>query len=357
MRVYYDAQTFLRQRAGGISRIFADLIRFFAESPEIGIEVNAPLRYSLNTHLLEACPVVRPLPRSIPRALPYGAHWLLCGMHVVAADVIHHTYYDPRFLRLGGSSAKRVVTVYDMIPERVIGTRHYTGSHLAKRKFVDAADVVVAISEATRAEVMELFDVDATKIAVIHLGVSDMFAPRQPPLPGFPSEYLVYVGGRRGYKDFPLLPEALESLDRSIRLPLVVVGPPLDRNETLMLRKRRLDFHVIPQPTERVLARVYSNAQALVQTSRAEGFGLPPLEAMKSGSLTVVARASAMPEVCGPAAAYFDPGSSESLASCLREVLTLSAAERHSRVQEGERWASRFSVGSMAHSLAALYAG
>jgi glycosyltransferase involved in cell wall biosynthesis len=325
VRVLYDPQTFLRQRAGGISRFFTELIRQFDAHPELGVDPVIRFRRTNNVHAAESLHHrgVTATPAWLPRGVIYAPWWLTGNRGEGQADIVHHTYYDPRFLR-GSTRARRAVTVYDMIPELFAGTEHYTASHLAKREFVEAADLIICISESTRQDLIDVYGVPRGTVTVIPLAVQEGFAPGLEPLSELPASYALYVGFRAGYKDFQLLPRALTSLrTQGIDLPLVVVGEPFSANESRLLRELGMESSTVNvRLSDADLRRAYSNAAVTVQTSRYEGFGLIPLEAMASGCPVVAATAAAVREVGSEAISYFSPGEVDDLVEQLRAVIT-----------------------------------
>lgn len=334
MRVYYDPQAFMRQRIGGISRLFTDLMASFDIDPTLEVQPQISFRWSNNRHATEMLPErgLHSTPSWLPRGVAYAPWWLIPGRGAGPADLVHHTYYSSRFLgALPG--VPKVTTVYDMIPELFAGTGFHTGSHLQKRRYVRECDLIICISESTRMDLEGLLGTPPGEVRVIPLGVAPGFSPELPPMTGLPPEYLLYVGARRGYKDFALLPEALRALrDRGLDVPVVVVGKELTDNERALIDRHRLgDLVQQVSLADQGLKRAYAHCAALVQTSSYEGFGLTPLEAMASGAPVVVARASSMPEVCGEAAAYFEPGDAGSLADALAMVLTDTDRNREMR--------------------------
>lgn len=347
----------MRQRRGGISRLFSELTRSFDEAPELGVDVSIPVRISNNSHLKYELPDrgFRVTPSWMPRSLLYAPVWAL-GSHVpLGFDLVHRTYYSKRFLGTR-AGVKQVCTVYDMIPEIFAGTEHFTATHLSKQQYVEQADLVICISESTREDMESFYGEVARKSVVIPLGVRDDFGLPSHPLPGLPNEYLLYVGARRGYKDFQLLPAAMEAMRASgFDVPLVIVGSNLDGDEVEAIRCRNLESSIVQvQLSDSELKRAYSHSSVLVQTSRYEGFGLTPLEAMASGIPVVVANASSMPEVGGDVAQYFVPGNSDSLAEVL--MTTLSDSVRSKELGElGRSRASGFSVDKMAQRTATAY--
>lgn len=357
MQVIFDPQIFLRQRAGGISRLFSDLIREFDRLDHLGVNASLPFRTTNNSLLASALPhrALRTTPDWLPRSVLYAPWWIRGPWQRSQADIVHYTYYSRRFLG-APKGVLRVITIYDMIPELFSGTEGFTATHLAKREYVKSCDLVICISESTRRDMVEVYGDIARSTVVVPLAVQRDFRPGLPRISGLPSEYLLYVGKRDGYKDFSLLPDALELLrDEGFDVPLVVVGVPLSSAEKADLQRRRLQHSVIRVSLDdEQLRRAYANSSVLVQTSRYEGFGLTPLEGMASGVPVVVARTSAMPEVGGDVARYFEPGDAVSLSAAISDTLS-DERRRVDTIDRGLERASRFSAEKMAERTAAAY--
>ena len=334
MQIYYDPQTFLRQRTGGISRLFTDLVATFDRDTRYDVSPILPFRWSNNQHAYGdlAHREMRITPPWLPRGVAY-LPWIAKPQRATGpVDLVHHTYFGGRFLNVRRGTPK-ATTVYDMIPELFEGSGIHTGSHLQKRRYVQMSELVICISDSTRSDLEQLFGTPPGLVRVVPLGVRPGFGPMHATLPGAPSNYLLYVGARRGYKDFCLLPEALAQLrTRGIDIPLLIAGEPLAADEVQLVRRYGLTKRVHQMRLDdSELKQAYAHCAALVQTSSYEGFGLPPLEAMASGAPAVVARASSMPEVGGLAARYFEPGSAESLAEAIEVVLSDSALNKEMR--------------------------
>lgn len=357
MRVAYDPQVFLRQRSGGISRLFTDLIGSLDADPSIDVETILPFSFVNNAHAAAQLDThnLKMSPPWIPRAILYS-WWMARGLpRDSSVDIIHHTYYASRFLSPAGT-ARRACTVYDMIPELTTGTPAFTGSHLAKIEYVRQSDLVICISESTRNDLLDHVGSVSGLVTVVPCAVGPGFRPGLSPVEGLPESYLMYVGGRKGYKDFSILPEAVAELaSRGLVVDVVVVGAAFTAGERDLLKRLRVQdrFHRVSLDDED-LRRAYSNCVAVVQTSRYEGFGMTPLEGMASGVPVVVADASAMPEVGGDVARYFAPGEAESLAEQLSVLLT----DRDLRSRLGDQGlvrATHFTVEKLARRTAEAY--
>lgn len=256
----------------------------------------------------------------------------LLARHMISKwcpDIIHHTYYDSAYLTTPHS--RRVITVYDMIHEKF---RPSKGKNLIqseqKRRAVLAADHVIAISHSTSIDLQEMWGVPSDKITVIHLAAQpfrgDIGEPgKTSAAKSTRRPFLLYVGLREGYKNFDSLLQAIASspqLRKDFDL-IAFGGRPFSRTQYDAIIHYGLDPSKVIHRSgdDQVLASHYRSAATLVYPSLYEGFGLPPLEAMKSGLPVCVSNTSSLPEVVGDAGEYFDPTDPESIASAVERVV------------------------------------
>lgn len=359
MRVGYDEQAFLAQRRGGVTTYFVRLVEQFRADPALGVQPvlgwsMAPNEHAVEAGLARTVPLDRGRSEFDPLAsgTAYAAN-LPARLRARRADLQHYTFYHPRFLRRR-APIPTVSTVHDMIPELYpeLFTRD---PHLHKAEYVRRSDVVLCVSEATRQDLFRLHGDPGVPVRVTHLGVDEAFRPDLPRLPLMPARYVLFVGRRGGYKDFPVLVEALAQarLD-DVRLVLVGGGTP-DDGERALLDRAGLDGRWLQvAPSQAELPHWYSCAEAFVFPSRYEGFGLPTLEAMASGCPTVLARSSSLPEVGGDACEYFPPGDPAALAEVLRRMWD-DAQLRAARRADGLTRAAEFSWRRTAEATAAAY--
>ncbi len=357
MLIHFDSQTFLRQKSGGVSRLFSDLINFFDTNTELEIQTEVGFRTTHNEYAFKMLEShgIRLADKRIPRHALYAKQLFQRTIHSEGVDLVHHTYYDRRFFsRFAG--IKRVVTIYDMIPELLRGQipRHVT--HLDKRDFVKRADSIICISASTKNDLLQTYHGIQVPITVIPLAVDSRFMPGIPKIVATPSDYLLYVGARDNYKDFNVLLKALFVIrNQGNEIPLVAVGRKPTRTEISTIRQLGLEGLVLfPSVSDSQLPSLYSNARALVQSSRYEGFGLTPLEAMASGIPAIAANSSSMPEVGGEVVQYFEPGSAEDLAQQISRVLG-DTELRHTLSSLGPSRAAMFSLERMATATADVY--
>jgi glycosyltransferase involved in cell wall biosynthesis len=327
MRVGYDEQVFLAQRSGGISRYVVSLVEAMRADPGLGIEPVLGWRWSDNKHS-NAAGLSRRLP--VPELdgklaiAGQGAYFLANTASRRAsrqAEILHHTYYHPRF-RARGSKGRHVCTVYDMIPELYPESFPTRDPHLAKRQYVASCDLVLCISASARQDLIDLYGDPGVPMPITHLGVGPEFRPGGPAPSDVPDRYLLFVGKRSGYKDFDVLAESLPLLADATVSVVAVGGGPFSDDESARLRKLGIAGRVHRvDALDHELTRLYAHALAFVFPSRHEGFGLPTLEAMASGTAVVLADSSSHPEAGGDVARYFPIGDAPALATRLDELL------------------------------------
>lgn len=357
MRVGFDDQIVLAQARGGISRYFVKLIQQFAADRTLGVDPVQGWARSVNQHAHEAGLSVGPRisgPKTIQVGACYMDNWRT-RRTARSADVLHHTYYHPRF-RARTVAGLRVTTVHDMTPELYPELFPAHNPHLAKRRYVDESDLVICVSESTRKDLIAVYAPDPAKLVVIPLGVDDLFRPGLDRLADLPRRYILYVGSRASYKDFDVLLDALADCEeRSIDL-VAAGGSSFSDDEWATIRRRSLGERVhLRYVSDTLLPSLYANAELVACPSRHEGFGLPTLEAMASGTPVVLADESSHPEVGGDAAAYFRAGDPASLTGVLDRLLG-DRAERDRLSKRGLDRAQTFTWHATAVRTANAYA-
>jgi len=227
-----------------------------------------------------------------------------------------------------GWDGPRVVTVHDLSFERDASAMGAVDRTIFKRvvpRAVDRARRVIAVSERTKRDLVELYGVPEAKIVVTPHGVDPAFGPG----PDGRRDYLLYVGAIQTRKN----PLAAAEAAAEVGLPLVVAGPEREPALARELQRRGADLRGYVE--KGALADLYRGAAALVLPSRYEGFGLPVLEAMACGTPVVAGPDPALQEVAGEAALYAEPAE---LADAVRRAI----AERERLVAAGFVRAGRF---------------
>jgi glycosyltransferase involved in cell wall biosynthesis len=210
-----------------------------------------------------------------------------------------------------------VVTVQDLSWERdpsVFGFWDLAIFKVFVRRAVRKAERVLAISERTKTDLIELYKTMPDKIVVTPLAPDPAFVPA-----GEHDSFLLFVSAIEPRKQ----PLAAIDAANAVGRKLVVVGPPKDQELAAELRRRGADVRGYVPKEE--LVRLYQRAACLVFPSRYEGFGLPVVEAMACGTPVVAAPEQALQEVAGDAA-IFTEDLAEGVRRALADRARLSAA-------------------------------
>jgi glycosyltransferase involved in cell wall biosynthesis len=237
--------------------------------------------------------------------------------------------------------APGIVTVHDLSFEREPHLMRLADRVLFRTvvpRSVRRAVRVLTVSERTKGDLVELYRVPPEKVVVIPNGVDPAFRPG----PDGRGDYLLLVGAIQERKD----PLAAAEAASAVGLPLVVVGPAKEPALARDLERAGADLRGYVAKEE--LAELYRGAACLVFPSRYEGFGLPVLEAMASGTPVVAADEPALREVAGDAAVFAPPGG---LADGIRRAL----ADRDRLAAAGLERARLFSWEAAARRTAAVY--
>jgi glycosyltransferase involved in cell wall biosynthesis len=364
MKIVYDSQIFCAQKYGGVSRYFCEIAPRISKLNKVSVDIVAPMyicKYleRISGDLISGfkAPVHGKLHR-VQRALGIVAGDLMLRTRNI--DILHETYYSP--YKLGPSSVKRVLTIYDMIHEKFQSGFHVSDrTSQYKANAAKRADHVICISESTRRDVVEILKVPSEKTSVVHLGFDLMLEPGTAESNPYVEErlpYLLYVGQRGGYKNFMRLIDAMGS-SKIIREQFNLVcfgGGDFTATERLAMDTKNFRTSQVSQisGSDGLLSTLYKQASMLIYPSLYEGFGIPPLEAMAHGCPVVCSDTSSMPEVVGNAAVYFDPNSVESLIAAL-ESLASSDSLRRELTEKGRARLPFFSWDQCATSTHLIY--
>jgi glycosyltransferase involved in cell wall biosynthesis len=352
-----DEQIFAIQHYGGISRLFAELARNFTQNSEIGVDLEPLSVPVVNRYLLDNPELTSELQvRQARSSYSALARYFLTRRPTPSVDLVHNTFYLPHVLT-GYSAARRVVTIHDMIPEMMPETRRRLDFITMKKRYVAAADHIICVSHATKADLIRIYGEPKAPISVVHHGVDPMFRPDSPRWADLPDQYVLFVGNRNQYKDAPTLVRAFAGIkaDFPNHTLLFVGGGAFTTGETKLIDSLGLGGRVQQRALpDAEMSAAYSNADLCVFPSRFEGFGLPALEAMACGTATILAAATSLPEVGGDAAEYFAPGDHHELSQKMRTLL-MDADHRERLVDAGLARAALFSWDRCAKETAAVY--
>jgi len=280
-----------------------------------------------------------------------------------------HLFHAPDFFLPPVDAATRtIVTVHDLSfvrhPESVMpGMSQHLNTWVPRS--VQRADHVIAVSEATRQDLMELYHTPPGKISVLYHGVTPEFAPvtsaarlndvRQKYNLG-QNPFILSVGTLQPRKNYQRLIQALAQLEADVSLVIVggrgwQVEPILAEIERQKLAAR---VHLPGFVADADLPALYSAAALFVYPSLYEGFGLPVLEAMACGAPVIAANRSALPEVVGNAGLLIDPYNVDELAAAINRLLG-DGSLRAQLATAGRAQAAQFTWPAMARQLVEMY--
>ena len=358
IRVGFDDQIFVAQPRGGISKYFVEL---FERLPDHGIEPVVLSTGTRNLHLAESGRVPTLTPRSRVAERLTWASWRAFGhpdttpAPMPPIDVMHHTFTHGSYLRRW--RGPRVVTVFDMTPEIFPELFPLGNPHFAKKRYVEVSDATIAISHNTANDMTRFYGETAVeRTTIIPFGVGEQFFEQTEPTMDLPDRSVLFVGVRQGYKDFATALEAFRLVaadDPGLAL-IVVGGGPFTTAESKAIDEAGVKDRVTRlQPSDAQMPEVYRRSSVFVFPSIYEGFGLPTLESLASGTPTILADASCSREVGGDAARYFEPGSASELAATIREAFAPDEARRVASA--GPARAAEFDWDRVAEATADLY--
>jgi glycosyltransferase involved in cell wall biosynthesis len=286
-------------------------------------------------------------------------------------DLMHFTHFNAPILY----NRPFVVTIHDLTLHFYPGRKKSSPLHrfaygLTLKTAVKKAKKVITISENTKKDLQILLRTPSEKVEVIYEGVDEKFrvlADREPvenvkKKYGISGKYLLYTGVWRCHKNLPNLIEAFHILKNEYDFDgrLVITGrhDPLyapeiiDKAISLNLGEDVIFTGLVD---EDALVPLYNGALAYVFPSLYEGFGLPPLEAMKCGVPVAAARASCLPEICGENnAIYFNPNNPHDIAEKIFRI-TSEKSLREKLIENGLNHVKKFSWPKMAEQTLRIY--
>ena len=340
--VVVDADVLGRQRTGDetyIGQLLVGLAKL-----DTGLDIRAVVR---NAEVVpdgitpEVVPVHRyaarlawHLPRRLRNLRPSVAHFQY---------VIPPTYGGPSVLTVHDIS-------YDIRPDLEDRAAGLVLRRLVPRSLERAARILTG-SEWTKSDLVRRYRLDPARVVVTPYGVNDAFSPDGPRPEVAP--YILFVGALRSRKDPVTAIEALTRLPSDMRL--VMIGPPRGEAERVRMTISRLGLErrveVLGHVSQTELTAYYRGAQCFVLPSLYEGFGLPVVEAMASGTPVVSTSLTAIPEVAEGAAILVPAQDPDALADGVLRAL----AERDRLVAAGLERARRYSWTEMCRRTLEVY--
>jgi glycosyltransferase involved in cell wall biosynthesis len=249
-------------------------------------------------------------------------------------------FHAPHYVLPPLVRCRSIVTIHDCIhlmfpeylPNRLAHAYAKASITLAARR----AKRILTVSESSKRDILRFVDVPADRIDVIYNAYDECFAiePREEDVLRVRERYqlqdpfVLYAGNVKPHKNLERLIEAFGIVRRAgfDALKLVLIGDDISKYAVLRRAVHRLQLHkhvrFLGYLPEETLAVMYRLAGVFVFPSLYEGFGLPPLEAMASGTPVITSNASSLPEVVGDAALLVDPYDPDAIADAIRRIVS-----------------------------------
>lgn len=327
VKIFLDHQKFSSQIYGGISRYFANLIDEIKNQDDF--EYLLGVLYSDNHYIKNEIHWFKSnIGRRIMRLRQGKIAFLMNQKYCEYLldkndfDIFHPTYYDPYFI---GRLKKPMVTTvhdmtYEMLPEYFWANDRLT---LHKRISIERADRIIAISETTKRDLLNLTNIKEDKIEVIHHGIDISTPLKYESIADIPKKYMLYVGDRSGYKNFYLFIRAFAAIHNKYPdLKIVLTGGGnMGIADVEFISRLNLEIKIIHvQATDGQLNFLYKNALFFVYPSLYEGFGFPILESFRAQCPMLLSDTSCFREIASDAAVFFEPYSLDDLISKIEQL-------------------------------------
>lgn len=260
-----------------------------------------------------------------------------------------------------------VVTMHDLIFIRHPELYPYIDRKLYKTKYLRScrvADCIIAVSQQTKNDLIELWGIEEKKISVVYQGCHPSFSKQisesQKEMVrkkyNLPETYLLNVGAIEPRKNQLLILKALKA--KAIETPLVIAGRKTDYLTELQQfienNKLQNQVFILPNVDFNDLPALYQSASVFIYPSQFEGFGIPIVEALQSGIPVIAAKGSCLEESGGPNSRYVSSNDETELAE---QILTLLRDNelRDNMIKSGKAYAQQFSDKAIAKNLLNIY--
>ena len=307
----------------------------------------------------------RHAPTAIGKAL-WRSHGIVKQL-VKDGVVVYHGLSGELPVGISKAGIRTVVTIHDLIFMRHPEYYHWWDVKIYTAKFhksVKEADRIIAISECTKRDIVELGGVNPDKIEVIYQSCDTHFHhpanedKKQEVNARYllPARYIINVGTIEERKNILLAVKALHRLPEDLSLVIVGRNTPYAEQvkryaESNGLKGRVLFLHRVPNAD---LPAIYQMAEACVYPSRYEGFGIPIIEAIQSGLPVVACSGSCLEEAGGPDSLYVQPDDEEGMANAILQVLK-GAEGREERISRSQAYIRRFEGTDVASQVLQVY--
>lgn len=304
----------------------------------------------------------------------WRSYGILHEMKKNELDIYHGLSHEIPY-NIHKSGIKSVVTIHDLITFRFPKQFSTFDAFMHQRKIGYACknvDVIIAISEQTKRDIIEFLNIDPAKIKVCYQHCDTKFSmPKSDSEKsevlgkfGLPKNYFLYVGSIIERKNLLRICEAMKINEAQSNLPLVVVGNGGKYKDIVksFIQKNAMNDKIIflsdvsnsKTDLGQDLPELYQAATALIYPSEFEGFGIPVLEALWSGTPVITSSISCLPEAGGPGSYYVDPKSATEIATAMLKIES-DENRRKKMIATGKEYALHFTPQKSAENIMKIY--
>lgn len=349
MRIGYDAKRYFLNKTG-LGNYSRDLVRIMQEF----YPKNDYFKYTPKIKDSALSDNMIRVPNGILNCLfpsLWRNKWMVKDLVVDKIDVFHGLSGEiPQGLK--HTKIKSVVTIHDLIFLKYPELYKPIDRFLYNRKFkyaVNNADVIVAISEQTKRDIIEFYKIDANKIKVIYQGCHPAFKTEKSEevkekirqKHNLPRKFVLNVGSIEPRKNAFQIVKAIENLD----IPLVIIGKDTKYSDQIRQYVEQNDLQnrvqILQGFTMDELATIYSMAEIFIYPSKYEGFGIPIIEALYSGTPVITTNSGVFPEAGGPFSYYINPENIEEISYAITSILS-NETMRKDMIEKGLDFVQRF---------------
>lgn len=303
MKIIFENSIFLHQSVGGISKYISKINQIF-QKKKINSIIYSPISINNNLDIKKNYNISYFKFKKIPRfctKLFYLINNLATFffINLYKPDLVHFSYYNNSLLRF--VNIPYVLTIYDLISEK----RKYVEKKFQKEQLLQNASHIICISSITKKDLIKFYDVDKNKVSVIYMGVED-----NKKLIKKKKNYILFVGSRNKYKNFINFIKAFSQSNYLINNYKILCFGAKNFNleEVHLFNKLKIEKNLFfKSGNDKTLRKLYQHASLFITTSKNEGFGLTPLEAMSCGCPTICSNIPVFKEILGNSCSYINP--------------------------------------------------
>ena len=327
MKVLFDYRIFYHQKSGGITRYILNLSKEL-NNINYSNQILAPIH--INNMLKEFSTFFNNVDGIYIKNKPIFSGKILNFINYsftkllldkINPKVYHQTYYGtfPKSKKI-----IKVVTVHDLIHEKFFEDYGMSIDNRPKKESLEQADKIICVSNSTKADLLNYYNVDEKKIKIIGHGHEHIIGLIDNNKIIDRKNEILYIGGRGKYKNFKNFIKAFISNEKIKKYFKIVCfgGGKFNLNEMNLFHEKKINDKIsYIDGNDLVLARLYKSSTCMIYPSLYEGFGLPVIEAMALGCPVVAGNCKPIMETAGDAALFFNPMDVEDISQKLEASL------------------------------------